>query len=97
MRLPLIQKAGGLCAVRLRPMLMFADKPEILVLSKCDTAPADYLDEVRDALQAEGAANPVYVFCQRRGHRGVACRSRDDYWCWQRQSGLMLVLWPDAT
>jgi len=40
---------------------VLADKPEILVLSKCDTAPADYLDEVRDALQAEGAGKILYM------------------------------------
>ena len=35
--------------------------PEVLVLSKCDTAPTDYLDEVRDALQAAGASNVLYM------------------------------------
>ena len=40
---------------------VLADKPEVLVLSKCDTAPADYLDEVRDALQAEGAGKILYM------------------------------------
>ena len=40
---------------------VLADKPEVLVLSKCDTAPADYLDEVRDALQAEGASKILYM------------------------------------
>ena len=40
---------------------VLADKPEVLVLSKCDTAPADYLDEVRDALEAEGAGKILYM------------------------------------
>ena len=40
---------------------ILADKPEVLVLSKCDTAPTDYLDEVRDALQAAGASNVLYM------------------------------------
>ena len=40
---------------------ILADKPEVLVLSKCDTAPADYLDEVRDALQAAGASTVLYM------------------------------------
>ena len=40
---------------------ILADKPEVLVLSKCDTAPADYLDEVRDALQAAGAGTVFYM------------------------------------
>ena len=33
----------------------------MLVLSKCDTAPADYLDEVRNALQAAGAGAVLYM------------------------------------
>lgn len=40
---------------------VLADKPEILVLSKCDTAPTDYLDEVRNALQAAGAGTILYM------------------------------------
>ena len=40
---------------------ILADKPEVLVLSKCDTTPADYLDEVRDALQAAGADTVLYM------------------------------------
>ena len=40
---------------------VLADKPEVLVLSKCDTAPTDYLDEVRDALQAAGANKILYM------------------------------------
>lgn len=40
---------------------ILADKPEVLVLSKCDTTPADYLDEVRDALKAAGAGNVLYM------------------------------------
>ena len=40
---------------------ILANKPEVLVLSKCDTAPADYLDEVRDALQAAGAGTVLYM------------------------------------
>ena len=40
---------------------ILAEKPEVLVLSKCDTVPADYLDEVRDALQAAGADTVLYM------------------------------------
>ena len=40
---------------------ILADKPEVLVLSKCDITPADYLDEVRDALQAAGAGTVLYM------------------------------------
>ena len=40
---------------------MLVDKPEVLVLSKCDAAPADYLDEVRNALQAAGADTVFYM------------------------------------
>ena len=40
---------------------ILADKPEVLVLSKCDITPADYLDEVRDALQAAGAGTVFYM------------------------------------
>ena len=48
---------------------ILADKPEILVLSKCDTAPTDYLDEVRDALQAAGASTVLYMSAV--SHNGV--------------------------
>ena len=48
---------------------ILADKPEVLVLSKCDTAPADYLDEVRDALQAAGASTILYMSSV--SHNGV--------------------------
>ena len=48
---------------------VLADKPEILVLSKCDTAPTDYLDEVRNALQAAGAGT---ILCMSSvSHDGV--------------------------
>ena len=40
---------------------MLANKPEILVLSKCDTAPSDYLDDVKNALQAAGAGDVLYM------------------------------------
>ena len=48
---------------------VLADKPEILVLSKCDTAPTDYLDEVRNALQAAGAGTILYMSSV--SHEGV--------------------------
>ena len=32
-----------------------AEKPEILVLSKADAAPADYIEELRDELRSQGA------------------------------------------
>ena len=38
-----------------------AGKPEILALSKTDAAPADYLDDVKAALQAEGAGDVFYL------------------------------------
>ena len=38
-----------------------AGKPEILALSKTDSAPADYLDDVKEALQAEGAGDVYYL------------------------------------
>jgi len=40
---------------------VLADKPEVLVLSKCDTAPKDYLDEVSAALHAAGAGKILYM------------------------------------
>ena len=46
-----------------------ADKPEVVVLSKSDTAPADYLDELRDALQEAGASNVLYMSSV--SHEGV--------------------------
>ena len=48
---------------------ILADKPEVLVLSKCDTAPADYLDEVRDELQAAGASTVLLMSSV--SHNGV--------------------------
>ena len=38
-----------------------AKKPEILALSKTDAAPADYLDDVKAALQAAGAGDVFYL------------------------------------
>ena len=49
---------------------ILAGKPDVLVLSKCDTAPADYLDEVRDALQAAGADTVFYMSSV--SHDGIA-------------------------
>ena len=40
---------------------MLADKPEVVALSKCDTAPADYLDELRDALLQQEQAKVLYM------------------------------------
>ena len=48
---------------------ILAGKPEVLVLSKCDTAPADYLDEVRDELQAAGASTVLLMSSV--SHNGV--------------------------
>ena len=38
-----------------------AAKPEIIALSKTDAAPEGYLDDLRDALKAEGAVNILYL------------------------------------
>ena len=38
-----------------------AAKPEIIALSKTDAAPEGYLDDLRDALKAEGAENILYL------------------------------------
>ena len=48
---------------------ILADKPEVVVLSKCDTAPADYLDELRDALLEAGASTVLYMSSV--SHEGV--------------------------
>ena len=40
---------------------ILADKPEVLILSKSDAAPTEYLDEVRDALHAAGASTVLYM------------------------------------
>ena len=46
-----------------------ADKPEVVVLSKSDTAPADYLDELRDALQEAGVSTVLHMSSV--SHEGV--------------------------
>ena len=48
---------------------ILAEKPEVLVLSKCDTVPADYLDGIRDALQEAGADTVLYMSSV--SHNGV--------------------------
>ena len=55
---------------------MLADKPEVVALSKCDTAPADYLDELRDALQEAGASTVLYMSSV--SHEGCLLVPADD-------------------